>query len=78
VIRSERQIRDRLLAPIHGASMPQVTATTLSCHANAGGPGPVDFPCVVSSSVQQGRITEIDVIADPARLRKLHLTVLHD
>ena len=33
---------------------------------------------VIRCTVKQGKITEMDVIADPARLSKLNLTVLHD
>ena len=33
---------------------------------------------VVTFEVRRGKIVEIDVVADPARLRKLHLAVLED
>jgi RNA polymerase sigma factor (sigma-70 family) len=33
---------------------------------------------VIRCTVKRGKITEMDVIADPARLSKLNLTVLHD
>jgi len=51
-----------------------------ACQRTTSGTSNVPIPCASNSRAiaTRGKIIEIDVIADPARLRQLDLTVLDD
>jgi hypothetical protein len=88
VLRADRgAVRAGASSKVRGAA---AVAATFSGHAQAAQPAIVNGPIglvwaphgqprvAFACTIMRGRVVEIDLVADPERLRQLHVVILND